>query len=119
MKLDLAEIKKRWQVRTVLAVTIESGRVAVDLIRREETESKVVKSFVLALGADAVVAEGEKAGKELAAQLVSHGIARAALRGLRAGELGADDFHRCPGDERRRLCAVTSSCARNANFRSR
>ena len=32
--LDLAEVKKRLQVRAALAVTIESGRIAVDLVRQ-------------------------------------------------------------------------------------
>ncbi len=77
MKLDLAlaEVKKRLQVRTVLAITVESGRVAVDLVRREESGgNRVTASFELPLGADAVAANGERAGKELAAQLAAAGI---------------------------------------------
>ncbi|MGB8169797.1 MAG: hypothetical protein WCF18_20010 [Chthoniobacteraceae bacterium] len=74
MKLDLAELKKRLQVRTVLAITVESGRVAVDLVRREDSGNRVTASFELPLGADAVAANGERAGKELAAQLAAAGI---------------------------------------------
>ncbi|MEA3211987.1 MAG: hypothetical protein QOE70_5044 [Chthoniobacter sp.] len=74
MKLDFAELKKRLQVRAVLAVTLESGRVAVDLVRRDEGGSRVVKSFALPLGADAVLADPEKAGQEMAAQLAGAGI---------------------------------------------
>jgi hypothetical protein len=74
MKLDLAELKKRLQVRTLLAITIESGRVAVDLVRREESGTRVTASFELPIGADAVAANGERAGKELAAKLVAAGI---------------------------------------------
>jgi hypothetical protein len=74
MKLDLAELKKRLQVRTVLAVTLESGRVAVDLVRREEGGSRVLKSFALLSGAEAVLADPEKIGAELAEQLAAAGI---------------------------------------------
>ena len=38
MKLDLDALKKRFQMRSVLAVTVESARVAVDLLRRDEGE---------------------------------------------------------------------------------
>lgn len=74
MKLDLAELKKRFQVRTVLAITVESGRTVVDLVRREESGDRGVASFELPLGAEAVAANGERAGKELAAQLVAAAI---------------------------------------------
>ncbi len=74
MKLDLAELKKRFQVRSTLAITVESGRVAVDLVKREDGASRVAASFELPMGADAVVANGEKAGRELAAQLATAGI---------------------------------------------
>jgi Tfp pilus assembly protein PilN len=69
MKLELTELKKRLQVRMVLAVSIESGRLAVDLLRRDESGSQVVKSCVLGQGSDAVLAEPERVGQELAAQL--------------------------------------------------
>ena len=75
MKLDLAELKKRWQVRTALAVTLESGRIAVDLLRRDDAGSRVVKSCAVPLGAEAVLADPEKAGQELAAQLAAAGLA--------------------------------------------
>ena len=74
IKLDLAELKKRFQVRTVLAITVESGRVAVDLVRRDDEASRVTASFELPIGAEAVAANGERAGKELAAQLAAAGI---------------------------------------------
>jgi hypothetical protein len=74
MKLDLAELKKRLQVRAVLAITVESGRVAVDLVRREEAGNRVVAAFELPIGAEAVVANPEKVGKELAAQLAAAGV---------------------------------------------
>jgi hypothetical protein len=71
---DPAALKKRLQVRTALAITIESGRVAVDLVRREADATRVVSAFTLPIGADGVLANGEKAGKELAAQLAVAGI---------------------------------------------
>ena len=74
MKLDLATLKKRLQVRSVLAVTLESGRIAVDLIRREEGGPEVVRSFSLPVGAEAVIADAEKAGQKLGEQLAAHGI---------------------------------------------
>ena len=72
--LHLAEIKKRLQVRSVVAVTIESGRVAVDVVRRDEHACRVVRSFAVPVGAGAVLADPEKWGQELAAQLAAAGI---------------------------------------------
>jgi len=74
MKLDLATLKKRLQNRAALAVTVESGRMVVDLVRREDGAFQVVKSFELAIGADSIVAHAEKAGKEFAARLAAEGI---------------------------------------------
>jgi hypothetical protein len=68
------DLKKRLQVRSVVAVTIESGRIAIDLVRRDEHASKVVRSFAVPLGADAVLADPEKSGQELAAHLAAQGI---------------------------------------------
>lgn len=72
--LQLSELKKRFQVRSVLAITVESGRVAVDLVRREDDGHRVAASFELPLGSEAVAANGERAGKELAAQLAAAAI---------------------------------------------
>lgn len=74
MKLDLAELQKRFQVRAALAVTIESGRTVVDHVRRDENTSRVLHSFTLPLGAEAVLADPERAGQRLAAELESAGI---------------------------------------------
>ena len=74
MKLELAELQKRFQVRAALAITIESGRVAVDFVRREESASRVVTSFTLPIGAEAVLADPERAGQRLAAELDSAGL---------------------------------------------
>jgi hypothetical protein len=87
MKLNLAELKKqiptratiaavqkRLQVRSILAVTIESGRMVVALVRRDENGISVVRSFEMANGAEALVNGAEKIGTELAAQLGAAGI---------------------------------------------
>jgi hypothetical protein len=74
MKLDLAELKKRFQVRTALAVTVESGRVAVDLVRKDDAGTRVVASFELPMGADALVANPDKAGERFAAELAAAGF---------------------------------------------
>ena len=74
MKLELAELQKRFQVRAALAITIESGRVAVDFVRREESASRVQTSFTLPWGAEAVLTDPERAGQRLAAELESAGI---------------------------------------------
>jgi Tfp pilus assembly PilM family ATPase len=74
VKLSLAVLRKRWQTRVALAVTIESGRIAVDLVRRENGGSRVVQSLVLPMGAEAIVADPQKAGEEFAAQLRASGI---------------------------------------------
>ena len=54
MKLDLAELQKRFQVRAALAITVESGRTVVDHVRRDENTSRVLHSFTLPWGAEAV-----------------------------------------------------------------
>jgi hypothetical protein len=74
MKLELAELKKRLQIRSVLAITLESGRVAVDLVRKDNGSSRAERSLSLALGAESVAADPEKAGRELAALLATNGI---------------------------------------------
>lgn len=72
--LAFAAWKRRLQVRSALAVTIESDRLAIDLVRREEQANHVVRSFAVPMGADAVLADPEKWGKELADQLAAEGI---------------------------------------------
>lgn len=71
MKLEIGELKKRWQTRAALAVTIESGRVAIALVRREKGGGA---SFALPFGADAVIENPEKAGEALAEELDAAGI---------------------------------------------
>jgi len=74
LKLDLATLKKRFQTHSVLAVTLESGRIAVDLLRRDEGGSNLMRSFTLPVGAEAVIADAEKTGQLFAEQLAAAGI---------------------------------------------
>ena len=74
MKLDLTALKKRFQMRSVLAVTLESARIAIDLLRREEGGITVVRSFSVPIGAEAVLADAEKAGQQVSEQLAAAGI---------------------------------------------
>ncbi len=74
MKWEISELKKRWQIQSVLEITLESARVAVALLRREGEGSRRVHSLSLPLEADAVLADPEKAGRELAALLEAAGI---------------------------------------------
>lgn len=74
MKLALDEMKKRLQVRSVLALSIESGRVAVVLVRQEEAGQQVVRAFDLPIGTEALVSDPEKSGKDLASHLDTAGI---------------------------------------------
>ncbi len=74
MKFDLAELQKRLQVRAVLAVTLESGRMVVEYVRQDDSVSQSARSIVLPLGADAVLADPERAGQRLAAELATAGL---------------------------------------------
>ena len=74
MKFDLAEIKKRLRARNALAITLESGRIAVSLVRREGEETHTVQSFSLPIGDQEVLKDPEKAGRELGAALEAAGI---------------------------------------------
>ena len=63
------ELRQRLRKKTVLAVTIESGRIAVDFLRDEGQGGQVGQSFALPIDAETLVAAPENAGLQLAAQL--------------------------------------------------
>ena len=71
MNLHLQELKKRILPEAALAITLESDKLAVALVSQENGGRRL---FSLATGADAVVADPEKAGKELAAALSAAGV---------------------------------------------
>ncbi len=73
-KAKLVKLRQRLQRKAALAVTIESGQIAVDFLRDEGKGVKVEHSFVLPVGAESVVENPEAAGKQLAAQLEAAGI---------------------------------------------
>ncbi len=103
MKLSLDDVKKRLQVRRVLALSIESGRIAVALVRHDAGMEKIVRSFSLPIGADALVADPGKAGKDLASHLDTAGLRErravvcvpaswALIASTEVPEMGAEDL---------------------------
>ncbi len=74
MKLDLNELKKRLKARSALAVTIESGRIAVNLVRNDEEDNRPVQALAIPLGDEAILRDPDKAGQQLAAALTAAGI---------------------------------------------
>ncbi|MES2570247.1 MAG: hypothetical protein V4710_09365 [Verrucomicrobiota bacterium] len=74
MKLDIAEIKKRFQVSQLLALTLESGRIMIDLMRQDTDGIRVMRSLEIPFGSERVVSDPVKLGQELAAQLAAAGI---------------------------------------------
>jgi len=69
MNLTFAELKKRFQPRTALAVTLESERIAVSILPGGDDHDTVPKTFLIPTGADDVVKDAENAGTTLAAAL--------------------------------------------------
>ena len=69
MKAQIEQLRKRFQTQSVLALTLESERVVGEVVRRENGASNVVHSFQLPIGADAVLADPEAAGQQLATEL--------------------------------------------------
>jgi hypothetical protein len=74
MKLDLNELKKRLRARSALAITIESGRLAVNIVRDDENATLAAPSFSLPIGDAEVLKDPEGAGKQLAAALGAAGL---------------------------------------------
>ncbi len=69
MKLDLAELQKRFQPRAVLAISLETAQFTVAVMRRDRAEVQAAESFTVPIGAEAVVADPERAGTALADEL--------------------------------------------------
>jgi hypothetical protein len=74
MKMDIDALKKRLQPRSALALTLETDRLAVSLLHREAGPSDVVQSLPVSVGAEDILREPEKAGKQLAESLAAAGI---------------------------------------------
>src|SRR4051812_337900 len=74
LKLDPAELKKRFQNRSVVALTLGTSECTVRLVRRDGERIWPAKMATFSRGADSIVAHAEAAGKELAALLAEQGI---------------------------------------------
>jgi hypothetical protein len=74
MKLDLDELKKRLRKRSVLAITLESGRIAVNLVRNDESDAGPAPAFSVPIRDTDVLEDPDKAGNQLSAALAAAGI---------------------------------------------
>jgi hypothetical protein len=74
LKLNLDELKKRLLARSALAITIESGRLAVNLVRDDANAAQPAPSLSIPLGDAEVLKDPELAGQQLAAALSAAGI---------------------------------------------
>src|SRR5205823_11343469 len=63
------ELKKRLQPHSALALTLESGRIVIDLVKRENDAINVAQSLSIPIGADAILKDPEKSGNALATAL--------------------------------------------------
>lgn len=73
MTFDWTELKKRLQPRSALALTVEPDRIALSVVRREDT-GETLPPIHLPLAAESWLNDPAKAGAELAAALESAGI---------------------------------------------
>ncbi|RYD39422.1 MAG: hypothetical protein EOP83_36800, partial [Verrucomicrobiaceae bacterium] len=74
MKLDIGDLKKRLQTRAALAVTLESARTVLSVVRRGPGIAQSDREFVLPIGAEALITDPVKAGQALAALLQTERI---------------------------------------------
>jgi hypothetical protein len=74
MKLNVSEWRAQWQIPAVLAITVESGRLGVDHVRRENGGSRILQSLSLPRGAQRLLEDPEETGRELGALLVSRHV---------------------------------------------
>jgi hypothetical protein len=73
-KLNLQELRKRLRARSALALTIESARLAIKLVRDDENSALPSPSLSIPLGEAAVLKDPENAGQQLLAALGAAGI---------------------------------------------
>jgi hypothetical protein len=74
MKLDLDELKKRLRTRSALAITIESGRIAVNVVRNEENGATPAPALSVPIRDSDVLEDPDKAGNQLSTALAAAGI---------------------------------------------
>jgi hypothetical protein len=72
--LSVTNLRKRIHARAALAVTLQVGRMAVGLVRRDNGSTHLAEAFALPITANDVLRDPEKAGAELAARLDEAGI---------------------------------------------
>jgi hypothetical protein len=71
MKLNLSSIQDKFRAASVLTITIESDRLILDLIKRQNGSCVLLQSVPLSLSAESIVQNAEAAGKNLATALAS------------------------------------------------
>jgi len=74
MKLDLDELKRRLRTRSALAITIESGRIAVNVVRNEENGATPAPALSVPIRDSDVLEDPDKAGNQLSTALAAAGI---------------------------------------------
>jgi hypothetical protein len=72
-KLDFATLKRRLQVRSYLTLTIESERIVASVVRNDATAGVPRAPISIAVGADEVVRNPEKAAQSVALALSTVG----------------------------------------------
>jgi len=72
MNLNIAELRKRFQPSTALALTLASGEISVSFLAGEG--GKVSRTLSIPVGAEEICRDPEKAGAKLAAALDEAGI---------------------------------------------
>jgi hypothetical protein len=69
MKLKLANLRQIWIAPGALALNVESDRIELAWLRRENGGSRLLQSLALAAGADAILEDPQRVGRELRAAL--------------------------------------------------
>jgi hypothetical protein len=72
-KVDFAQLRKRLQVRSYLALTLESERIVITALRSDASQGAPRPPLTVAVGADEVVRHPEKAGQSVALALAAAG----------------------------------------------
>jgi hypothetical protein len=72
-KVDFAELRKRVQVRSYLALTLESERIVISGLRSDASEGVPRPPLTVPVGADEVVRHPEKAAQSVALALAAAG----------------------------------------------
>ena len=74
MPLDLAQLIKRFQPQSALALSLEPERLTVSLVRLENKECRTTSVCFLPIGAEAILKNPARAGAELIAALNAAGV---------------------------------------------